>query len=78
VFFKRINIVLTAMFVPLVWLEPGIPGGRPGRAFAPDPIYLPTWVEWGVLIGIASFVGLLITLGVRAFVAPRPGVRAAG
>jgi hypothetical protein len=35
-------------------------------------------VEWGVLIGIASFVGLLITLGVRAFVAPRPGVRAAG
>jgi molybdopterin-containing oxidoreductase family membrane subunit len=71
VFFKRVNIVMTSMFEPLVGLEPGIPGGRAGQAFAPDPIYVPTWVEWGILLGIASFVGLLITLGVRAFVAPR-------
>jgi dimethyl sulfoxide reductase membrane subunit len=73
VFFKRINIIMTSMFVPLVGLSPGIPGGRPGQPFAPDPIYVPTWVEWGVLVGIASLVGLLITLGVKAFVLPRPG-----
>lgn len=71
VFFKRINIVMTSMFVPLVGLAPGIPGGRPGQEFLPDPVYLPTWVEWGILIGIASFGGMLITLGVRYFVAPR-------
>jgi molybdopterin-containing oxidoreductase family membrane subunit len=71
VFFKRINIVMTSMFLPLVGLAPGIPGGRPGQPFRPDPIYLPTAIEAGVLIGVASFVGLLITLGVRAFVIPR-------
>jgi dimethyl sulfoxide reductase membrane subunit len=71
VFFKRINIVMTSMFLPLVGLAPGIPGGRPGQEFRPDPIYIPTVIEWGVLIGVAAFVGLLITLGVRYFVAPR-------
>ncbi len=71
VFFKRINIVMTSMFEPLVGLAPGIPGGRPGQAFRPDQIYIPTAVEWCVLIGVAAFVGALITLGVRAFVVPR-------
>jgi molybdopterin-containing oxidoreductase family membrane subunit len=70
VFFKRVNILLSAMFQPLVGLQPGIPGGRPGQPFTPDQVYFPTWVEWGVLIGIASFVGLLITIGVRSFVLP--------
>jgi molybdopterin-containing oxidoreductase family membrane subunit len=72
VFFKRINIVMTSMFMPLVGLAPGIPGGRAGQEFRPDPIYIPTWVEWGILLGLACFVGMLITLGVRAFVVPRP------
>jgi molybdopterin-containing oxidoreductase family membrane subunit len=71
VFFKRINIVMTSMFEPLVGLAPGIPGGRPGQPFRPDQIYIPTVVEIGVLIGVACFVGALITLGVRAFVVPR-------
>jgi molybdopterin-containing oxidoreductase family membrane subunit len=72
VFFKRINIVMTSMFLPLVGLAPGIPGGRPGQPFRPDAIYVPTGVEWCILLGIASLVGMLITLGVRFFVAPRP------
>jgi dimethyl sulfoxide reductase membrane subunit len=71
VFFKRINIVMTSMFEPLVGLAPGIPGGRPGQEFRPDQIYVPTVVEVGVLIGVACFVGAVITLGVRAFVVPR-------
>jgi molybdopterin-containing oxidoreductase family membrane subunit len=70
VFAKRINIVMTSMFMPLVGLAPGIPGGRPGQSFRPDPIYLPTWVEAGILIGLACFVGLLVTLGVRYLVLP--------
>ena len=76
VFAKRINIVMTSMFVPLVGLEPGIPGGRPGQEFRPDPIYLPTWVEWGILLGLACFFGLLVTLGVRYLVAPERRLRA--
>lgn len=70
VFAKRINIVMTSMFMPLVGLAPGIPGGRPGQSFRPDPIYLPTWVEAGILIGLACFVGMLVTLGVRYLVVP--------
>jgi len=76
VFGKRINIVMTSMFMPLVGLEPGIPGGRAGQEFAPDPIYIPTWVEMGILLGLACFVGMLITLGVRYLVAPERTVRA--
>ncbi len=70
VFAKRINIVMTAMFVPLVGLAPGIPGGRPGQGFAPDPIYIPTWVELGILLGLAGFFGALVTLGVQRMVVP--------
>ncbi len=70
VFAKRINIVMTSMFMPLVGLAPGIPGGRPGQSFRPDPIYLPTWVEAGILIGLACLVGMLVTLGVRYLVVP--------
>jgi hypothetical protein len=55
-----------------VGLAPGIPGGRPVQEFAPDPIYVPTPVEAGILLGVAAFVGALITLGVKAFVVPRP------
>ncbi len=76
VFGKRINIVMTSMFMPLVGLEPGIPGGRAGQGFAPDPIYVPTWVEMGILFGLACFVGMVVTLGVRYLVVPerrRPG-----
>lgn len=72
VFAKRINIVMTSMFMPLVGLEPGIPGGRPGQEFAPDPIYIPTWVEAGILVGLACFIGLVVTLGVRYLVVPEP------
>ncbi|HEU4356358.1 MAG TPA: NrfD/PsrC family molybdoenzyme membrane anchor subunit [Actinomycetota bacterium] len=70
VFAKRINIVMTSMFMPLVGLAPGIPGGRAGQEFAPDPIYIPTWVEAGILLGLACFIGLLVTLGVRYLIVP--------
>ena len=77
VFGKRINILFSALFEPLVGLAPGIPGGRPGQPFRPDAVYLPSLVEWGVLAGIAAFVGLCLTLGVRHVVQPA-SARSAG
>ena len=70
VFFKRINILLSSEFEPLVDLAPGIPGGRPGQAFDVAQVYVPTWVEWGVLIGMAAFFCTLVTLGVQRIVIP--------
>ena len=70
VFFKRINILLSSEFEPLVDLAPGIPGGRPGQPFTAHEVYIPTWVEWGVLIGMAAFFCALVTLGVQRIVIP--------
>ncbi len=70
VFAKRINILFAAEFQPLVGLAPGIPGGRPGQQFRPDEIYLPSWVEIGVLIGMTSFFLAIVTLGVQRAVLP--------
>ncbi|NMC72151.1 MAG: polysulfide reductase NrfD [Myxococcales bacterium] len=74
---KRINIVMTSMYVPLVGLAPGIPNGRAGQGFVPAPVYVPTWVEFGILIGLASFFGMLVTLGVRYVVLPERADREA-
>jgi dimethyl sulfoxide reductase membrane subunit len=70
VFFKRINILLSSMFEPLVDLAPGLPGGRPGQPFTASEIYVPTLVEWGILIGMTAFFCALVTLGVRRIVIP--------
>lgn len=70
VFAKRINILFAAEFDPLVGLAPGIPGGRPGQEFRPDEIYLPSWVELGVLLGMAAFFCSIVTIGVRRAVLP--------
>lgn len=70
VFAKRINILFAAEFEPLVGLEPGIPGGRPGQPFRPDEIYFPTWVEGGVLLGMAAFFFTVLTIGIQRGVLP--------
>jgi molybdopterin-containing oxidoreductase family membrane subunit len=70
VFLKRVNILFSSMFEPLVGLAPGIPGGRPGQQFRPDEIYVPSWVEIGVLVGMAAFFLTLVTVGVRKVVLP--------
>ena len=73
VFAKRINILFAAEFQPLVGLAPGIPGGRPGQQFRPDEVYIPSWVEIGVLIGMTSFFLAIVTLGVQRAVLPHRG-----
>ncbi len=67
---KRINILFAAQFEPLLGLSPGMPGGRPGQQFRPDEVYIPTWVELGVLVGMASFFFAIVTLGVQRAVLP--------
>lgn len=70
VFAKRVNILMPGMYEPQVSDAPGIPLGRPGQGFGIDQLYVPTWVEYGVVIGIAAFAAALITLGVRRYVLP--------
>jgi dimethyl sulfoxide reductase membrane subunit len=72
VFAKRVNILMPGMYEPLVGMAPGVPGGRPGQPFNVVETYAPTWVEYGVLIGIFAFAAALVTLGVRRFVGTRP------
>ena len=67
---KRVNILFAAEFEPLVGLAPGIPGGRAGQQFRPDEVYVPSWVEIGVLIGMTSCFLAIITVGVRRAVLP--------
>lgn len=70
VFLKRVNILMSSMFEPLVGLAPGIPGGRPGQSFRADQIYIPSLVELGIIVGFASFICALITIGLRKLVIP--------
>jgi dimethyl sulfoxide reductase membrane subunit len=74
VFAKRVNILLPGMYEPLLGMAPGVPGGRPGQPFADVASYAPTWVEYGVVIGIAAFMATVITVGVQRFVG-RPDLR---
>lgn len=66
------NILIPGMYDPLMSLAPGLPAGRPGQTFETTAAYLPTWVEWGVLTGIAATTAALITLGVRRLVITDP------
>jgi dimethyl sulfoxide reductase membrane subunit len=72
---KRINILFAASFEPLVGLAPGIPGGRPGQPFRPDEVYIPRWVEFGVLLGMTAFFLSIVTAGVRLAVLPHVGMQ---
>jgi dimethyl sulfoxide reductase membrane subunit len=65
---KRVNILMPGMYEPLVGMAPGIPGGRPAQQFSVAQTYAPTWVEYGVVIGIVAFAATLITVGVQRFV----------
>jgi dimethyl sulfoxide reductase membrane subunit len=71
VFAKRVNILMPGMYEPQVSLAPGIPLGRPGQGFGIDALYVPTWVEYGVVLGILAFAAALITIGVQRYVVPR-------
>jgi molybdopterin-containing oxidoreductase family membrane subunit len=85
ILFKRINIMMASMNLPLIELAPGQSFGRfvePGGKFwLRLGEYTPTWVEWSIAAGVVAFGALLVTLGVRYLVmqrVPAPAVQAAG
>jgi dimethyl sulfoxide reductase membrane subunit len=73
VFAKRVNILMPGMYEPQIGLPPGIPAGRAGQGFELGALYAPTWVEYGVVVGIGAFAATLVTIGVRRWVLPERG-----
>ena len=64
----RIELVVGGMVKPLLHLPPGNAVGtyKLGQtSFQFDGLYHPTWVEYGIVIGLTAFLALLITLGYR-------------
>lgn len=63
IFVHRLNLVLNGLSFPNIPLPPGLPFGRAtdGSSFAMSWFYVPTAVEWAVVIGILAFGGLLLT-----------------
>jgi molybdopterin-containing oxidoreductase family membrane subunit len=64
----RIELVVGGMLRPLLHLPPGNAVGSyklGTTSFQFDGLYTPTWVEYGIVIGLVAFLSLLITLGYR-------------
>ncbi len=66
IFVHRLNLVLNGLSYPNVFLPPGLPIGtpQPGSSFAVDYFYVPTAVEWLIVLGVLAFGGLLFTAAV--------------
>ena len=66
IFSHRLNLVLNGLSVPNLKLPPGLPVGvpqsDPASSFAMYWFYVPTIVEWLVVIGILAFGTLLFTI----------------
>ena len=68
VYAVRIELVVGGMIKPLLQLPPGNATGsyRFGQtSFQFQGIYHPTWVEYGIVVALAAFLALLITIGYR-------------
>ncbi len=66
IFVHRLNLVLNGLSYPNIELPPGLPIGRPqdGTSFAASYFYVPTAIEWMVVIGVLAFGALLFTAAV--------------
>jgi molybdopterin-containing oxidoreductase family membrane subunit len=64
IFVHRLNLVLNGLSYPNIDLPPGLPVGLPqdGASFAESYWYVPTAIEWAIVIGILSFGALLFTI----------------
>jgi Ni/Fe-hydrogenase subunit HybB-like protein len=57
ILFNRWNVTVTGLFVPVSY--------SPGTLYKlPPGVYLPSSIEWGVVIGIIGYAGLMLTLGI--------------
>jgi molybdopterin-containing oxidoreductase family membrane subunit len=66
IFTHRLNLVLNGLSFANIDLPPGLPIGTPqeGASFAMSYFYVPTLIEWLVVIGVLAFGGLLFTAAV--------------
>jgi molybdopterin-containing oxidoreductase family membrane subunit len=62
----RLNLVLNGLSFANIQLPPGLPIGRPqaGSSFAESYFYVPTAIEWLVVIGVLAFGAMLFTIAV--------------
>jgi len=68
IFIHRLNLVLNGLSFPNIDLPPGLPIGVSqggGTSFAGSYWYVPTIVEWLVVIGIIAFGAALFTVAAR-------------
>jgi molybdopterin-containing oxidoreductase family membrane subunit len=67
IFVHRLNLVLNGLSFANIDLPPGLPIGtaQDGASFAMSYFYVPTVVEWMVVVGVLAFGGLLFTAAVR-------------
>jgi molybdopterin-containing oxidoreductase family membrane subunit len=63
IFVHRLNLVLNGLSYPNIGLPPGVPVGRAqdGASFATSSFYVPTVIEWLIVLGVLAFGGLLFT-----------------
>jgi molybdopterin-containing oxidoreductase family membrane subunit len=66
IFVHRLNLVLNGLSYPNIGLPPGLPVGRTydGASFATSYFYVPTIIEWLIVLGVLAFGGLLFTAAV--------------
>jgi molybdopterin-containing oxidoreductase family membrane subunit len=66
IFVHRLNLVLNGLSVPNLKLPPGLPVGVPqdGSSFSTYYWYVPTIVEWLIVLGVLAFGALLFTAAV--------------
>lgn len=66
IFVHRLNLVLNGLSFPNIELPPGLPIGmaQTGSSFAESYWYVPTAIEWLIVLGVLSFGALLFTLAV--------------
>ena len=66
IFVHRLNLVQNGLSFPNIDLPPGLPIGVPqeGTSFAESYFYVPTAIEWMVVIGIIAGGALLFTAAV--------------
>jgi molybdopterin-containing oxidoreductase family membrane subunit len=65
IFFHRLNLVLNGLSFPNIELPPGLPVGVSqggGTSFVESYWYVPTIVEWAIVIGVLAFGALVFTI----------------
>lgn len=64
IFVHRLNLILNGLSYPNIELPPGLPVGvaQAGPSFLQSHWYVPTIVEWAIVVGVLAFGALLFTI----------------